>query len=243
MKHQLTKSTLAANCLREISDQISEGSLGPGDYLPPQKELADQFGVGISTIREAVQALIAIGVLESHPGKGTWVRGESTDTLRGSVVRAAIGDIKAEQLYETRWVVEVALTGLAAKRSSPEDIKLIWHAQKDMEKALEEDDVNSYAEADLRFHLSIAKAARNQLLEEFYNLIHEMLSEALRAMDELPEVRVNGVILQGRIAEAVERHDPDEAKKSARDLLTYVGPFFFESQPDIGTIFVDSDLN
>jgi hypothetical protein len=55
-------------------------------------------------------------------------------------------------------------------------------------------------------------------------------------MDDLPEVRRNGVILQGKIAEAIEIHDPESARKAAKDLLTYVAPFFFEIQlEDINT--------
>ena len=53
---------------------IVGGQLRPGEYLPPQRELAARFGVGASTMREAVQTLIAVGLLQSHPGKGTWVR-------------------------------------------------------------------------------------------------------------------------------------------------------------------------
>ena len=212
---------------------ISDGEFKSGDSLPPQKELASQFGVGISTIREAIQALVAMGVVESRPGKGTWIRGTSPHTLRGSVVRAVLGDIKAEQLYETRWVVEVALAELAARRASNEDIEMIWQAQRDMRAALESEthDVKAYAEADLRFHLAVTKAAKNQLLEEFYNLIQEMLSEALKAMDEISEVRVMGVVIQDKIAKAIAQHDAVGARLAAMELLEYVAPHFFDQQP------------
>ncbi len=56
---------------------IVGGQLRPGEFLPPQRELAALFGVGASTMREAVQTLIAVGLLQSHPGKGTWVREDS----------------------------------------------------------------------------------------------------------------------------------------------------------------------
>lgn len=212
---------------------ISDGEFKSGDSLPPQKELASQFGVGISTIREAIQALVAMGVVESRPGKGTWIRGTSPHTLRGSVVRAVLGDIKAEQLFETRWVVEVALAELAARRASNEDIEMIWQAQRDMRAALESDthDVPAYAEADLRFHLAVTKAAKNQLLEEFYGLIQEMLSEALKAMDEISEVRVMGVVIQDKIAKAIAQHDAVGARLAAMELLEYVAPHFFDQQP------------
>ena len=69
-----TRSSLVDDTAAELRRMIVGGQLRPGEYLPPQKELAARFGVGASTIREAVQTLIAVGLLQSHPGKGTWVR-------------------------------------------------------------------------------------------------------------------------------------------------------------------------
>ena len=76
---------------------IVGGQLQPGEFLPPQKELAVRFGVGASTIREAVQTLIAVGLLRSHPGKGTWVQEDSgVGLIHPEAVKARLGELERQ---------------------------------------------------------------------------------------------------------------------------------------------------
>ena len=68
----------------------------PMELLPPQRELTARFGVGASTMREAVQTLIAVGLLQSHPGKGTWVREDAgAGLIHPEAVRARLGELNA----------------------------------------------------------------------------------------------------------------------------------------------------
>jgi GntR family transcriptional repressor for pyruvate dehydrogenase complex len=116
----ISKNTLVTDIIREISKMISDGVVKTGECLPSHKELASRFGVGVSTIREAVQALVAMGVVESRPGKGTWVR---EDTMNGllnpAAIKARLGELNAVQFYEARFVIEIALTRFAAERANP----------------------------------------------------------------------------------------------------------------------------
>ena len=67
------RSTLVADITQELRQMILTGKVQPGEFLPSRKDLAAQFGVGLSTVHEAIQALTAVGMVESHPGKGTWM--------------------------------------------------------------------------------------------------------------------------------------------------------------------------
>ena len=108
MPPSLQKSTLVDHVTQQLRQMIMDGEITPGEYLPSRKELADQFGVGLSTVHEAVQALTAVGMLQSRAGKGTWVRGDALDTLIPlHVVKHRLGDLNARQLYEARAVIEV----------------------------------------------------------------------------------------------------------------------------------------
>ena len=69
MNETIERNTLASNVAEQLRLQIAEGRVGVGEYLPPQKELAEHFGVGLSTIREAVQLLSAAGLLKISSGK------------------------------------------------------------------------------------------------------------------------------------------------------------------------------
>ena len=132
---------------------ILTGDVQPGEYLPSRKELAARFGVGISTVHEAIQALNAVGLVASHPGKGTWVREDALDTLiHPAELESRMGELDARLVYEARSVIEVALTELAAQRATPEDMKRIWDALAAMEAA--EQDTTAFVEADLGFHLA-----------------------------------------------------------------------------------------
>lgn len=218
------RNTLAKDCIHEITRMVTEGELEPGDFLPPQKVLAEQFGVGVSTIREAIQALTAMGLVESRPGKGTWVRQRPSDALNASVVMSRLGEITSRSLHEARYVIEVALTELAAERATVEDIQRMRRALDEMQAAI--DDERAYAEADLAFHRAVAAAARNEFLMQFYDLIFNLLSEAITETTKNIQVRLDGIRLQADIVRYIERRDVPKASKAAQRVLTYVAPMF-----------------
>jgi len=200
---------------------ILTGQVQPGEFLLTRKELAAQFGVGLSTVHEAIQALTAVGMLESRPGKGTWVRDDTLDTLiHPAVIKTRLGELRARQVYEARFVIEVALTELAAKRATPEEIGQIWHALEAMEARVE--DNQAFVEADLEFHLAVAKASHNELLEQFYHLSRKLLTELIGEMLKLPNVKEESIHIQRAIAQAIEQGDPDQARRAAVDHMEHV---------------------
>jgi GntR family transcriptional repressor for pyruvate dehydrogenase complex len=217
---QLQKSTLVRDVTGQLRRMILSGDLQPGDYLPSRKQLASQFGVGVSTVHEAIQALTAVGLVASHPGKGTWVRQDALDTLiHPAEVESRMGMLEAQQVYEARAIIEVALTELAAERATPQDVEQIWQALQAMEAA--QDDV-AFVEADLEFHLAVARAGRNQLLEQFYHLSRKLLSEVIANCVRLPGVKEESIRIQHAIAQAIEARDPHLARQAALDHMAYI---------------------
>jgi len=100
------RNTLVADIINELRQMILTGKIQPGEFLPPRKDLASQFGVGLSTVQEAIQALTALGLLESRPGKGTWVRDDALDTLiHPTMVKARLGELNAQQVQRTAGAV------------------------------------------------------------------------------------------------------------------------------------------
>jgi len=141
------RSTLVADITQELRQMILTRKVQSGEFLPSRKDLAAQFGVGLSTVHEAIQVLTAVGMVESHPGKGTWVRHDALDTLiHPAVVNTRLGELNAREVYEARSVIEVALTESAAQRATPEDIERIWDALKAMEATVENEE--AFVEAD-----------------------------------------------------------------------------------------------
>jgi len=210
----IRKNTLVENVTREIRRLIVAGEIQPGGFLPSRKDLAARFGVGVSTVHEAVQALTAVGLLESHPGKGTWVRNDALDTLiHPAAVETRLGTLHIRPIYEARSSIEVALSELAAARATPDEVTAIRTALDRMEAAL--DDEAAFIEADWAFHLAVARAGHNELLEQFYHVSHKMLAEFIIRLVRLPNVKEEGLALQRAIADAIERRDPAAARHAA----------------------------
>jgi GntR family transcriptional regulator, transcriptional repressor for pyruvate dehydrogenase complex len=215
------RKTAVDDIADELKAMILAGQLKPGEYLDPQKTLASRFGVGLSTIRESIQVLAALGLVESHPGKGTWVREDALDTVFNSKdVKNRLGVLNAEQVYEARLIIEVGLTRYAAERASPNDIERIWWALHEMEVGVDDD--NAFVKADLEFHLAVARAGHNELLEQFYYLVRELLSEVITEMVMLPKVKEDSIVLQRAIARAIESHDQQKAQSAAHKHMSYI---------------------
>jgi GntR family transcriptional regulator, transcriptional repressor for pyruvate dehydrogenase complex len=207
------RTTIVDDIAENLRALILSGQLEPGQALEPQKVMAERYGVGLSTLRESIQALEAVGLVASHPGKGTWVR---EDALRSvfnpGEVKTRLGELHAGQLYEARLVIEVGLT--------PEDLQAIWKALEAMQTGIE--DEAAFVQADLDFHTAVARAGRNQLLEQFYYLARSLLSELITELVLLPNVKQESVELQRRIAQAIQDHDPESAESGALEHMLYI---------------------
>ena len=206
--------TLVDYVVQELRQMILDGDFRPGDYLPPRKTLAQRFEVGLSTIHEAIQALTAVGMLAARPGKGTWVRPDALDTVvHSSLLESRLGELEFDQLVEARAVVEVALCEMAAARATlPEEVA-IWQALDRMEAGLDDD--AAFVAADLEFHFAVARAAHNDLLEQFYHLSRQLFEAAIQDLIEMPSVKENGLRLQKEIAAAIADHDVERARRAA----------------------------
>ena len=116
------KSTLVDDTANKTRQMVFNGQLQPGELLPSRRELAEQYGEGISTIHEAIQSLATVGLVDSCPGKGTWIRHDALEgVIHPSVITHRFGQIDVVAIYKARLMLEVTLAELAAQRATPED--------------------------------------------------------------------------------------------------------------------------
>ena len=215
------RNTLVDITSNKIREMIFTGQIKPGEMLPPRKELAAQFGVGISTIHEAIKALDAVGLVESRPGKGTWVRHNALDSvISPSFITNRFGSLSVETIYEARLMLEVALAELAAQKATTEDIELMWEAFNAAQAVI--DDNEEFARLDWDFHLAIAKAGHNVLIETFYHLSRELLLEFVIDVIKLPNVKEEASDYHKIQAEAIANHDLEGARKAAYEHMLYL---------------------
>jgi len=196
----------------QIERRIAAGDLKLGDQLPAEPELAQQFGVSRTAVREAVKALCEKGLLEIRPGRGTFVINERPDVIRHSLSLLMSLDPTegSRSLVEVREILEPEIAALAATRITEEHIATMREAVAMMDTAL--DNVDVFVEADLDFHLALAEASQNLIIPALIDTIIDLLREQRRQTG-----LVNGGLKRGqyhhkKILEAVIRRDPEAAR-------------------------------
>jgi GntR family transcriptional repressor for pyruvate dehydrogenase complex len=140
----------------QLRGLIEAGSLQAGEQLPSERELAEQLGVSRSTVREAVQFLGALGLVEIRHGSGTFVRADG-DLPSEWLQWTQRHQVEVHELLEVRRGLEAVAAELAAERSH--DLGAMEAALADMEAAIDGPDVPGLVEADLAFHEIVISAA------------------------------------------------------------------------------------
>lgn len=215
------RTTLVDRTANRLRQMIFAGQLKPGELLPSRKELAAQFGVGIATIHEAIKALDAVGLVESRPGKGTWVSTRALQSvIQPEMILNRFGTIGAHTVYETRMALEVALAELAAEKATPEEIALMQEQLDAAQKVIADDE--EFVRVDWDFHMTVAQATHNVLLQAFYNLARELLLELIRDVIRLPLVKEEASQLHKEEVDAIAAHDVEAARDAARRHMLYV---------------------
>ncbi|MGH9724765.1 MAG: FadR/GntR family transcriptional regulator, partial [Candidatus Acidiferrales bacterium] len=143
--------------VKQIEESLDKGELKSGDQLPAERELALQFGVSRTAVREAVKALREKGLVEAYPGRGTFITSETSNPMRMSFDRMIKGDQREGtiQLVEVREILEPEIAALAATRADKESINQLRDSVEIMDGATQ--DPEEFIEADLDFHLALAE--------------------------------------------------------------------------------------
>jgi len=208
--------------VNQIEQRIESGDLKVGDQLPSEHELAEQFAVSRTAIREAVKALRQKGLVEIRPGRGTFITNETSDTIRNSLgMMMKFGATKGSgNLVEVREILEPEIAALAATRITTEYITAMQDAVKIMDTAL--DNVEVYIEADLDFHLALAEATQNPFILILMDSIIDLLREQRKRISLAKGGLERGQFHHKRILEAVTSRDPQASRKAMHDHLQQV---------------------
>jgi GntR family transcriptional repressor for pyruvate dehydrogenase complex len=224
------RSTLVDFTADRLRQMIFTGQIKPGEMLPPRKQLATRFGVGIATIHEAVKSLGAVGLVESRPGKGTWVSHDAlASVIHPSFILNRFGPIDVAEVYEARLMLEVSLAELAAAKATPEEIERMMTWLEASRQVIDDDE--EFVRTDWQFHMTVAEASHNVLLQAFYNLARELLLELIREVIRLPKVKEEASGMHLEQALAIAHHDVDAARDAARRHMLYVGAKMFPPAP------------
>ena len=214
-----------------LEDEILSGRLVVGQKLPSERELAEQHGVSRPVVREAIRGLIERNLVEVLPGRGAYVRAaRMTDAAWGMDALLRRHQATARDVVEARTMLESTAAELAATRAQPAELAAMANALDRFDRA---DGLIEQARYDLAFHLAIARAAGNPVIETMFGAITGLAIELmLRSLGD-PEVSRVSVPYHRTIHEAIAARDPRLARAAMADHLavaarTY-GPDFDRS--------------
>ncbi|SHG95392.1 DNA-binding transcriptional regulator, FadR family [Chryseobacterium oranimense] len=216
---QIQRRTLA----QEVAERLIEGIINDqypiGEKLPIEPELMKIYGVGRSSIREAIKILSIKGVLSVQQGVGTFVTSKNVqESLETKIDKAEI-----EEVYEVRSVLDSKIAARAAIHRSEEDLKKMKMYLDLREKLAGENQALECYQADINFHISIAEACGNALLKEIYKITSKHI---LRSFESSHNNNTDSFKISQKIHmdlyQCIENKDPENAARIAQLIVDKV---------------------
>jgi len=209
------RRTLSQAVTQAILDRIRAGEYRPGDPLATEKGLMEQFGVGRNVAREAVQALVAMGLVEVRPGRGAIIIGiDTSQAMDPGTVSALLLDQTVDDLYEFRRVIEVEIATRAAERATDADIHEMRNQLETYRERVERG--LALAAAEIEFHGAIARASHNAIYVRALDLLEDLLAQARDMTENIEWVRQRALSDHEAVIAAIEAHDPVRAGDAMR---------------------------
>lgn len=219
-KNHPKKPLKAAALVRSLENRIRKGQLAPGDALPAEKALEDEFGVSRTVVREALQSLKGRGLVEGRRGSGTYVSVPDATSLRDSLAGYASLQRDGErfvELMDLRLLIETESARRVASGSRPlgEIRDALALMQRNLQNSV------SFADADIAFHLAIIKVSGHDLFQEVARgLLNARALSFARSTHGIDPQRAEVVLGDHReIFNALMARDPREAARAMQSHL------------------------
>lgn len=204
-----SRQSLAQTVARQLLDLIASGRLQKGDRLPSEAELKERFEVGRSTIREALNGLVLLGVIEVRHGQGAVV--VDRPAPHGSL-DAALRTARDVDLIEVRRALETTIAESAADRATDEHLAGLRSVLEQAERRLK-DDGEAVAEA-VAFHMRLAEATGNPFFIRFMELSGKLMAERGERLCVEQDYNEWELETHRWLYEAVASRDPARARRS-----------------------------
>jgi GntR family transcriptional repressor for pyruvate dehydrogenase complex len=206
-----------------LLERVLLGDLRPGEDLPSERDLSDQFGVSRTVVREAIRSLTGKGVIEARNGRkariGLVGREQVVESmqlfLRGR--RSGRGAMPYSKVHEVRRMLELTVVELAAVRRSDHELSLLRRAYEEMCRRKE--DVPSLTVLDVEFHRLVAEMSGNELFVVMLDSISGVLTEIRERTLGMPGRPDSAVRYHGSILEAIAARDPVAARAAMDEHL------------------------
>lgn len=213
----IDKQSLAEKVAASLQQQVALGHYKTGEKLPTEPELMKIFGVGRSTIREAIKLLANSGLLKVQQGLGTFVANSSggSEPFDQRIRRA-----KSDDLNEVRSLLEIKIAEKAAVNRTIADIEKMKHFLQERKIAAANGSVGDCIQADVNFHIAIAEASNNEILAELYKAAAIHLKKWFLNLYTDTRAFQDTYNLHERLLKSIIDGDPRKAWDAASKILT-----------------------
>lgn len=210
----------ADKIIRQIRGLITSGQLNPGDKLPPERKLAERFGVGRSYVRDAIRKLEFYGILKTLPQSGTVISGMGMNALEGLITDVLkVEDSNFSSLVETRILLEIEGVAKAAERRTDADLDALNEALIEYEAKVAAGE--TAVEEDLLFHLKIAEASKNTVLKSLMLIITPDIINNFVKLEICDDARVKKTVSEHRkILEFIKNKDVEGGRQAMENHLS-----------------------
>jgi DNA-binding FadR family transcriptional regulator len=202
---------------------IATRELKPGDALPTERELTQTYGVGRSSVREALRMLESQGVI-TPAAKGTFVVASVANPLNSSyrLLLSLDEDADVHDIFELRRILECEAAALAAQRRRKKHLAEMDEAIDEMAAGLDQPSGERYIDADLRFHIAVAEATGNRLVLHSMEAVRGVIRRALITIFRVPNSPERSLEQHRLIRAAIADRDTDRAREEMRAHLDRV---------------------
>ena len=207
----IQKKSLADMIAETLKQQITEGTYRVGDKLPTEPELMKTFGVGRSSVREAVKLLVNMGVVRVQQGSGTFVAVPSNN----DDVNIKMSTADRTELDEVRKILDIAIVEKAVARRTEKDIERMRASLEKRKVNAEKGLLEECIEADLNFHIAIADAAHNRILADIYRSAATHLLSEFNRIYNGTDCFINSQTSHEKLLKHIIAGDLKNARKTA----------------------------
>lgn len=204
-----------------LRDLIRQGELRHGSRLPPERALAEQFGVGRSSVREAIRSLELQGLVVTRHGSGSFVDTQSLDAV-ATLMAPGNGSGGLADIFEMRHLLEPQIAALAARRATGGDIERLATILEEQKRQIMEGETG--VDADTEFHFTLATATHNPALVKVVNAVEDVLRRSRDRYLQRPGRPERSLHSHHEILEMVRAGDDAGARRAMDHHLTAVEP-------------------
>lgn len=215
------RTSVIGDAATQLERMITSGEWPVGTRIPPEGELTKKLGVGRNSLREAIRALVHMGLLQTRQGDGTYVRASSG--LSVALERYA----RQADVYfvlETRRGLEREAARLAASRRTDQDLAALESAITRQRQAIKAEDEDSLIDADIQFHRAVISAAHNPVMVDLLSHLGSGHDTTVRAVVESATAQTDsrGLRVHVNLVRAIRSGNPSAAAKAADELLDWI---------------------